>query len=42
MTTADGDAAAIDESDYGLPLDTPPMEARTADALPLDDGELAI
>ena len=39
MKAADADAAAIDGSDYGLPLDTPPMEARTADTLPLDDGE---
>ena len=39
VTMADADAAAMDESDYGLPLDTPPMEARTADVLPLDDGE---
>jgi len=31
-------AAEIAAVDYGLPLDTPPMEARTADALPDLDG----
>ncbi len=28
----------MDGPDYGLPLDTPPMEARTAESLPLDDS----
>ncbi len=39
MTAAGAEAPAVTGPDYGLPLDAPPMEARTAAALPQDDGE---
>ena len=39
MKRAGASAVAINGQDYGLSLDTPPMEARLEDALPLDAGE---
>ncbi len=38
MTSAATHPRAESRPDYGLPLDTPPMDARTADSIPQDDG----